>query len=355
MTETNKAAIDSCSIFLPLHLLDSYNTELDNSQALMTLETGEIDVSSIKQKADITIHSNGYNTYYKRKLSNRGYKHATDGIAISITSKHLRERYSEGITNNTIETLHANLMLEGQIEITLDNFKQGMLSDVDIKLDFKLPDCYSTFTELTTALYAAANKTIFGELPLVKHYKSKTNQGINFGSRSMSNVIPHFKIYNKLVELEYHSNDFKQAYDPPITHPVRLEVNLKNNAMLKKYKLIEPDEQPHLATIINHLGNFSMKPIMNLYVTGMVKKQDHSALDKAIKQKKIELQSLNVARILLDKTSMSVSEIVDQTITALAPTKNDIKPIRTMLTDVLNEEIDNANPISLVDQLFAFN
>lgn len=355
MTETNKAAIDSCSIFLPLHLLDSYNTELDNSQALMTLETGEIDVSSIKQKADITIHSNGYNTYYKRKLSNRGYKHATDGIAISITSKHLRERYSEGITNNTIETLHANLMLEGQIEITLDNFKQGMLSDVDIKLDFKLPDCYSTFTELTTALYAAANKTIFGELPLVKHYKSKTNQGINFGSRSMSNVIPHFKIYNKLVELEHHSNDFKQAYDPPITHPVRLEVNLKNNAMLKKYKLIEPDEQPHLATIINHLGNFSMKPIMNLYVTGMVKPTMSSAkIDAEIKRTKQELQALNVARLLLETNLYSVNDIIEKTITALSPSKNFINPLRILLSDVLSEEIEQ-DEISLVDQLFAFN
>lgn len=336
----NNLAIDSCSLFVPFSLMNSYDTRLDETTIEMTQETGELDFNSIKQRTTVkhVYNNETHTTYYKRTTSNINSKHYRDGIQLNITSKHLQHDYAKGITIETIRSLHHNLMLENIIDIDFNSFMQCPITDIDIKQDHKLPSTYETFNDMTAAIKSRARPELFGALTksMTKRFTAKTNQGIQFSSRDRSSTLPHFKIYNKRVELEHNSIEFNKTYKPDINdHIVRFEVNLKNKKQMLKYNLLLENQHQTLATILNNIKEktFGMTNIVDLYISATRRTEFLETVDETIKYKKVEIQTMKFTRTLFNKTAMTSIEVANEVMEVLEPAKRDYKALFNLSTD----------------------
>lgn len=251
-------AIDSATLVLPLDRVEIVSPILRAVEvtSFYDTETGELvsdtnprEVNSFVYEAIATDGTNiAYTTkYLKTRVGGRGQK-PTDVLKVTINAKQLQGQYLEGITERNLPDLHRSILAEGIVNLPYEVFIQGKVEDMDVKQDEPL-DSGVTFMDLAKAIEQKCDKTLFGtsSFESAKLFNSKDQgQGFQMGARDKKAKMPMLKVYNKPLELDTKSRDFRDTYlqgTDVSQNAVRYEVSFKSRMNIEKYK-IAPRTQP---------------------------------------------------------------------------------------------------------------
>lgn len=264
--------VDSCSLAIPLHLVTIKNRELLARIRLSKCESilladgshnPDLDAISFDDsprvnpdlKVPICNDEDLGSTYYKiRNVKYNG--DYTTCVLISLNSKMLRERYYEGITRETLDELHWFILSQNAVVVSLSDFINGLVSDVDIAHDFHNALDIQRVSNDFKRTVKTEHKTRFKTF-------AKGKAGFSCGKRG--DTYPEFKIYAKQIDMLNpigKREDVKRKlaytakYLPHTKHPIaRLEVTFSNVSDMRKTGLLGKRDSNTLDTIINSLTN----------------------------------------------------------------------------------------------------
>ncbi len=259
------AAIDSLSLYLPLHEIEVLDKRLTARTATIDLETG--DLSNPRKGSNIQVYMTGYSVHFKRvRTSIEGFNQAADYVAVSVSSKLLEGNYFAGITLETISQVMSLIDSFGVIKVSPDVFLAARVRDVDIRLDCDPQHFGCQDFQQVIGFHKKALATRYEAIG--RAYQAKSNQGFEVSSRKgATQRHPYIKIYNKAVELEHNSATFFDSHlaGKKPSSIVRIEATLKNTGMMRHFGLLQRGEQPTLATLLTKTEDELMKVINNVH------------------------------------------------------------------------------------------
>lgn len=273
------------SLFVPLDKINVIQHELkikfvnhDHTTALTVYDENynEIDFQEIvnpRKGADYehkVTNDKGellYTTHYKYQNINAWNSNGTcdniEGIAITLHSKQLHSNYLMGITELNIDDIYDNIISQGVINTTREDFMASNVSDIDIKTDYAVDN----FTAYTNLVYAN----------IIEHWKGSARKmkikgrisGLQIFKREHK-ANPYFKLYDKQLELKTKSKAFHDQYLTGQQIPqARVEITLCNSKALKKYGLLPIGQTRTLESILQQtskMGETTMCKIQREYI-----------------------------------------------------------------------------------------
>ena len=222
-------AVDSLKIRLPIDPVEILSPNLVGKWYLVHEHTGEIDPKVYKDNS-LTFIENGITTRFaiERQQTRDGL--TSEFVTILVNSKELKEDYFQGITAETIESVHRSLLNHKVISISFEDFYNlAEVTDVDIKKDGKVPeDVYQKcINQCRTISKPSKNKN-----KGYRFFNKRNNKGIEWSDRRTTafKSNPYLKIYHKETELNHNSNEFASKYlkNTDYMNLVRVETTIKN-------------------------------------------------------------------------------------------------------------------------------
>jgi len=192
-----------------LNLIDRIRVQTIND------ETGELVKEDVKHGTP-TILNNSDGTYIKfwkegQFFYDKGQRIPTLYVTFLINSKHLRGRYFEGITLDTLPIIYDYLMSFNVVKFSYDTLLNSRYSDTDVCIDFNsTPELFEGLKTNIKALssrpecwYSATN--------------SKDNSGLWTAAKDeprkhATPSTPYIKFYSKYEDFTNKSIDFANAY-----------------------------------------------------------------------------------------------------------------------------------------------
>lgn len=228
--------VDSARISIPLIDCEIIDTNLIDKIQVQTTNTETGEVIKVKgQNGTPTILENEDGTYLKFWKESQffyfeGKKIPTLYLTFLVNSKHLRERYFEGITLDTLPILYDYLMSFNIVKFSYDTFLNSRYNDTDICVDFNSTPEH--FEGLKTHVKSLSSNP---EL-----WQSATNQKNNSGiwsptkNEPRANATPgkpFIKFYSKDEDFTYQSTFFAQTYIKSELYKdlYRIEATIKNS------------------------------------------------------------------------------------------------------------------------------
>jgi hypothetical protein len=183
------------------------------------------------------------------KLDGKYHPIHEDCLLIGINSKCLKQRYFEGITNETINLVYQHIMACGVAKFSYESFLKGVVTDIDICADYS-PQLFNPNSLKKTIQKSIKISHGIGK-DVCKTYNKKGNKGFQIGTREKSSIQkPFLKIYHKYLQMKnsyettnnglwYRNLQFAQMYLGGIEripkHLTRLEFNLKNEKVMQHF------------------------------------------------------------------------------------------------------------------------
>lgn len=207
-------------------------------------------------------------------------------LQITLSAKLLRERYFQGIQLYNIDYILHEINSLNVIKIAREDFMQGLVSDVDFCLNYRISqDSFIRTNEKIISLARAGFSKFFNFFKKTKtvrnvnktfdeNYQTKlyTNLGLDINSRSNARPsTPYLKNYFKQIELTTKSRDFYLEFLVPelekrndtIKNLARIEYTIKGSKhkqrLLKKGLLINNYKTLHDLLCVS---NAEMKKII---------------------------------------------------------------------------------------------
>lgn len=231
--------VDSTRLSIPLFDCKVIDTNLIDPiiRRAINTNTGEIIQSEEKPCEGIpTQITNNDGTYIKFWIEKQFYytqegaKEHTDFITFLVNSKHLKERYFEGITLDTLPTLYEYLMSYKIIEFNYQSLLNARYNDIDICVDFKsTPEHFDVLKNELRALSSSP-----------EHWHTATGQKDNSGTwtpirqeprKQATPGKPFIKFYSKEEDFNNKSRIFAQTYIETDLYKdlYRVEATIKNS------------------------------------------------------------------------------------------------------------------------------
>ncbi len=217
VTINGTAKVDSLKVSIPLIDCEIIDTNLIDRIRVQTIndETGELVKEDVKHGTP-TILNNSDGTYIKfwkegQFFYDKGQRIPTLYVTFLINSKHLRGRYFEGITLDTLPIIYDYLMSFNVVKFSYDTLLNSRYSDTDVCIDFNsTPELFEGLKTNVKALssrpecwYSATN--------------SKDNSGLWTAAKDeprkhATPSTPYIKFYSKYEDFTNKSIDFANAY-----------------------------------------------------------------------------------------------------------------------------------------------
>lgn len=241
-----RCSIDSFKLRIELSHLKDFDRSLLDTLFVSNSE-GEIE-KEFKRKSK-QYHLDTYSFYASITENVRIDRNRfADCLTVLINSKQIGTKYFDGITNDTIKTVHKKITELGILDCSLDDLLTfGFPTDIDFKKDYRLPlDEYKELLKVCKMMTKESSNrdkgcTVF-------------DMGISWSVRASNKYLtnPYTKIYHKATELINNSNDFTTKYLTGIDfkNVFRIETTIKNRAHLKRLKI--------------DLKHFNLKEILSL-------------------------------------------------------------------------------------------
>jgi len=196
--------IDSFLLRVPLDQVEILNELEFNRFEKRDKCTGEI--TDIKKDC-VDLTESGIPLYFQiRTIPINGIK--ADYLMLLINSKQLKERYFEGITTSTIKLIYNYIIGKKIVYFSYETFINSYCTDIDFKKDFIIN---MDFVKFIRDLYSCVKDS---SKEITQKFTKKTNQGIQFSNRKVSNYgnKPFNKLYNKNLDLLNHSKLFYECF-----------------------------------------------------------------------------------------------------------------------------------------------
>lgn len=229
----HKTTIDSFKIRIPIDKVTITDSELNQILITVNETTGErIGTPELRKKKYIDDDRKIKITFQIESI--RDNKAHSEYLTIKVTSKLLTDNYFQGITPNNIKQVYNTIQSFGVAIFTFDDFINSSVTDIDFKTDFKANQV--EYKELLTLVLLTAKDSIY-QGKGIRTFNKKNNTGFQFSDRRTATPSnPYFKIYNKEIEMNTKSKDFKELYITDDTTDLhRLEFTLKDKKHLAKY------------------------------------------------------------------------------------------------------------------------
>lgn len=250
--------VDSCRLSIPLKYCKILDENLlDHFQDTRTnLTTGETEIiKELKGVPFVKTFDDGISvkfwienqfTYLENKA-----RVSEQYITFLANSKHLKKRYFEGITLNTIKAHYDFIMSIKVFQCSLDSYLKARYTDIDICMDFKanlkgLETIKDNIKKncLNTAHWHSANAKT-----------SKNNSGIwspvkNKPRENSTPRLPFIKAYSKDEDFKYKSTKFSNRYFKPEEYKdiCRFEFTILNGKQKKALGITQPTFEEFLKT-----------------------------------------------------------------------------------------------------------
>jgi hypothetical protein len=233
--------IDSLKLRIPLNRVTILNKRLSGRIILVPFdkvtkkqyreENENLDFNEkFKNEALLFQSDTGIKTRYIVRREVTRLNNVKEFLVIGLSSKVLEAPYLEGITSKNICIAYKNLMKQGLIEVSYDNFLNGECTDVDIKKDYPFKQPLKSYID-TFEKYTKANRDGY------RPFKNKENVGFQWSKRETTGFMtrPYLKIYDKEIELKTKSANFANAYLKPESYKglVRIETTIKDRSHFK--------------------------------------------------------------------------------------------------------------------------
>lgn len=239
--------VDSATLTIPLSKVEFPDSWLSSEVATVNLQTGE--ARDIREASNEYIKDRGISTRYQ--VQKRAFVPNTnsqiDVLRITINAKQLGARYLEGITATNVARVYEYIISQGLVNLSLDDFLAGWVTDCDFKLDFHLADLKEVYTNID-ALHERTRETLKAKGRGV--YKPFRDTGRNYGlewypRNNWKGAVPASKqntrVYAKGLELTHHSSEFYANFLPAQDHTLnilRIETQgIKNAKTAKRYEI----------------------------------------------------------------------------------------------------------------------
>jgi hypothetical protein len=218
--------VDSLRVRIPMRDVEILNPMLFEKVITISESSGQIYKEDngipFKQIKDGITHN-----IWVKKIKPIGKEYVITYVMFLINSKHLKERYFEGIHSGSIDKILEEINSLKIIKIGKEQLLKAEILDVDFCIDF--PATQEEFKESVVNRYSKLAKV--GTRDTKKVFGSMVNVGIEFNERERSFPSkPHTKFYHKSTELLNSSNLFAERYlkDYDFTDIGRFEFNMKN-------------------------------------------------------------------------------------------------------------------------------
>jgi len=195
---------------------------------------------------------------------------------IKVTSKHLRNRYFEGITKDNIKEVYQSIMNQNVIFVDYQDFLQSVCIDVDFKKDH-----YNNYYE------EVLDKVRLATIPTkevgtgIETFNKKYNQGFQFGSRKYATESkPYIKYYNKELQTKVSNKNngmkeffenYLSEYQEQIKNLYRLEYTIKGKRMFQKLGLSGNNTLIELLNIPSEVKTGISKDILSKHTERIIK------------------------------------------------------------------------------------
>jgi len=240
ISNLTKCSIDSIKLRIPLYLLDSYDTTIIRNQTTINTDTDEIE-------REFKETSKKYQFDHFKLDANIFRVNSVDCLILLINSKHLGERYFEGITLNTIKIIYHILIQNDIMQCSFDTLMKAQATDTDFKKDFHC--IIDEYKQMIRGLFVMGKASNIRDRGARKH---KSDLGIEFNKRASGTIAnPFTKVYHKQIELEQNSFDFSDYYLNDINYKdvIRIETTIKDK---QHFKSVLPElKDTNLSTILS--------------------------------------------------------------------------------------------------------
>tara|TARA_R110000765_G_scaffold410843_1_gene509658 strand:- start:67 stop:1155 length:1089 start_codon:yes stop_codon:yes gene_type:complete len=196
-------SVDSLKIRIPMANVKVINKRILDYVIEVSASTGEV-LSEEFKRDSMEVYDRGIKTRYAIVTQQRGSLKVGSFLTIILTSKMTASKsgYYEGITENTIGSIHSYLSDHKVCEFTLETLLQSEVTDIDIKKDFNSTEV--EFGQLTDRL----SKSTFCTMELGRghdryHNLKKEENGIQWATRKTKTprTNPFIKLYSKNFDL----------------------------------------------------------------------------------------------------------------------------------------------------------
>lgn len=315
-------SIDSFKIVIPFDICTLIDRSLIDERTKI-----EIAKSTSEIHSEEKLNTSKVNSVLRNAIPLQfEYFHKERNVEIKINSKHIFEKYLEGIHSNNIRYLYDLLMSFELFYIDYQSFIDCRVVDVDIKKDMTIP--LDIYRKNILSLYNFSKE----KRPLVKKFDSnKSGYGIQFRDRNNLPTLtkPFIKIYHKLTEaktkdLESISKCLIPFFDKYIgyenlTDKVRVEATIKNQKYYKKYfntdkeftlnNIVSQSQESFHSCIKQMFGNHLNEPIKKPNITtNLTQSQRTHLLCFKLLMERYEADFERALTIYLDQTTEDKTE-----------------------------------------------
>lgn len=302
----------------------SDNVELNDSMIsdyiIIHKGTGEVLPKAYKRNAYIHIQD-GIKFYFALELIKTSFDKTELFLSILITSKILKEKYLQGITQKNIRDIYDALMKCNVASFSFETFLSGFVVDIDFKFDSYV----DSFLPIVKACKEGAKQEHVKSGNIIT-YEKKNNQGIQFSKRESTNIDtkPFLKVYNKECDLICNP-DNKEFYNKylidqvkKLSGRIRIEFTIKNKKHLRKYGIEDSSlknilslsrkkkNEMYLDTLSKYFEMDKPKPIKIKSVISPTNSVFITSMDYMIQGERFDKQSL--IEFLIDNIKNKVAK-----------------------------------------------
>lgn len=228
--------VDSLQVRIPLSDVEIIDTTLIDRLITIHEKTGEI-IKEEKGKTHTIQTEDGLSfSFWVRKRKPIHQEEVLTEITFLLNSKHLKEKYFEGITTSNVVRVVNEINMLGVIKVSKEVLLKADVLDIDVCIDF--PATKEEFKEVAVDRHSALAQ--IRVMDVKKVHNRKDNLGLELNKRDHCyESRPHTKFYHKSVELDKNSEAFAKAHLQGIDFSDigRFEFNLKNRDYLRHYSL----------------------------------------------------------------------------------------------------------------------
>jgi hypothetical protein len=232
-------SIDSLKLRFELSTLESYDKSIEDIRRDYNCTTQELEGEEFKKNSkSYKLGYKGFQFYASIQNIIVRQNTAVPCLTILVNSKHLKERYFEGITIDNYHLIYNEVIKLGILKCNYDTFCNGVGTDIDVKIDYQIAlDEYKEMINALEIMTKQSSKSGKG----CNAIKKPNNYGIEWSKRitTQYKTNPFFKVYHKQIELEHHSAEFNNEYlkGIDIENTFRIEATIKNKEHLKRLDL----------------------------------------------------------------------------------------------------------------------
>ncbi|MBT4763383.1 hypothetical protein HN615_13625 [Candidatus Woesearchaeota archaeon] len=303
------AKVDSTKLSIPLRNIELTNSDLiDKISHLKTnTKTGEIVDEHTTKGTPYIKKANGmhYRFWMVNQFTyNNGNKIVEPYITMLCNSKHIKSRYLDGITLDTLNILYDEYMSLDVFKCSQNEFKSARHTDTDIAIDYKMYK--KQFASIKEAIKRnCIDSTKWHTL------SKKNNSGIWSPTQNKPRDMgtpkyPYVKFYDKEIELLNNSKEFYDEYlrDVNIDNLVRFETTIKNSAH-RRHLGIPP------TTFVEFLSLNLEEIAKSIFRTYFITHKPMSIPDHLAPSEKVEAEMVNLL-IKLGISSQKIYSIYDR-------------------------------------------